>query len=167
MFAIDIANQQTVVPVDERRLKSAVRAVLKGEGLASAKVSLAVVDDATIQQLNVRYLAHDYATDVLSFLLDEEDDYREGEVVVSAETALREAPSYGWAAADELLLYVLHGTLHLLGYDDQAREDRAAMREKERIYLRRLGYRSSHAAGGDEKPDSRSSKRRAPRRGGT
>ena len=110
-----------------------------------------------------RYLAHDYATDVLSFLLAEEDDYREGEVVVSAETALREAPSYGWAATDELLLYVLHGTLHLLGYDDRAREDRAAMRDKERSYLLQLGCRSCPAADPDEEPDGRLPEHREPR----
>ena len=79
---------------------------------------MAVVDDPTIRRLHREYLGEDSPTDVMSFVLERADDYLEGEVVVSAETACAAAPEYGWPAADELLLYVIHGTLHLVGYDD-------------------------------------------------
>ncbi len=55
---------------------------------------------------------------MLSFVLEQGEGFLDGEVVVSAETAQRAAPRFGWSAAEELLLYVIHGTLHLAGYDD-------------------------------------------------
>ena len=69
---------------------------------------------------------------MLSFVLDRDasEALLEGEVVVSAETALRPRPAFGWSAAEELLLYVIHGTLHLAGYDD-ARRGNATMRDRE------------------------------------
>jgi probable rRNA maturation factor len=127
--------------IDAGRLREAVLRVLQGEGIQHATVSLAVVDDATMLPLNRRYLHHDYATDVLSFLLEREETALEGEVIISAETAIRQAPQFGWAADQELLLYAVHGTLHLVGYDDQADNQRPAMREREAAYLAQLGVR--------------------------
>jgi probable rRNA maturation factor len=98
-----------------------------------------VVDDATMQQLNARYLQHDYPTDVLSFPLERSPTSLEGEIIVSAETATRESHRFGWTPAEEILLYLVHGTLHLIGYDDQTEEESRAMREKERTYLVRAG----------------------------
>ena len=92
----------------------------------NARISVAVVDDATIAVLNRQFLRHEGPTDVLSFLLEQDEDGLEGEVVVSAETARRTAPRFGWSEGEELLLYVIHGTLHLAGYDDaKPREQRA------------------------------------------
>ena len=65
--------------------------------------------------------------------------YLEGEVVVSTETAEAAAPNYEWTPNDELLLYVIHGILHLVGYDDHAPDDCSAMRERERHYMERFG----------------------------
>ena len=76
---------------------------------------------------------------VLSFVLERTDSHLEGEVIVSAETAVRAALQYSWTAADALLLYVTHGLLHLGGYDDQAPSDRALMRARERHYLAQFG----------------------------
>jgi probable rRNA maturation factor len=97
------------------------------------------VDDATIRPINARHLGHDYATDVLSFLLERTGDRLEGEVIVSAETAHRDAPRYHWTPADELLLYVIHGTLHLVGYDDLEPELKRRMRTQERLHLKEFG----------------------------
>lgn len=113
--------------------------MLEAEGVSRADVSLAVVDDETIHDLNRRFLSHDYATDVLSFLFEQTGDYLEGEVVVSADTAIRSAADYDWPALHELLLYVVHGTLHLAGYDDQTIEDRQEMRRLEGKHLNALG----------------------------
>ncbi len=108
-------------------------------GLREAQVSLAIVDDSTIHRLNRQFLNHDYATDVLSFLIERSADRLEGEVIASTDTAIRSAAQYGWAPADELLLYVIHGTLHLVGYDDLSPGPLAEMRERERACLKRFG----------------------------
>jgi probable rRNA maturation factor len=139
MIKVAINNQQSAHRVDRARLKEGVRSVLSGEGVASALISIAVVDDATMHGLNRQYLQHDYPTDVLSFLLEEDEDNLEGEIIISADYAAREAEQFGWTAQDEMLLYVIHGALHLAGYDDLEPELKTEMRAKERHYLAGFG----------------------------
>lgn len=138
MLEIELVNRQKRHAVDLERLRSAARMVLQGEGVQRATLSIAVVSDRAIRPLNRRYLQHDYATDVLSFLLDAGPDWLEGEIIVSADTAATQAPQYGASAADELLLYVIHGTLHLVGYDDTTPSERKRMLARQRRYLRRV-----------------------------
>lgn len=142
MIHIALTNQQKTVPIDRRRLRRAVQWVLKDAGILEAEISLAVVDDPTIHRLNRQYLGHDYPTDVISFVLDDSDGRLVGEVIVSGDTAQATAPDYGWPAEDELLLYVIHGTLHLVGQDDAGRSHRAEMRRREAIYLARFGLQA-------------------------
>jgi probable rRNA maturation factor len=143
MFTIEISNRQTLLAIDAERLRGAVAAVLEEEGLEKAAIDIAIVDDPTIHDLNRRFLNHDEPTDVLSFLLDDENGV-EGDVIVSAETAMRSAGRYDWPGADELLLYVIHGTLHLVGYDDLDPTARAEMRSREKHYLTALGLQPKY-----------------------
>lgn len=138
MIQVDFCNQ-TTQPVDQQRLIAGAMAVLTEACLDRAQLSLAVVDDPTIHQLNREHLQHDYPTDVLSFLLESSDGSVEGEVIVSVDTAARAADAYGWTPADELLLYVIHGTLHLVGYDDKTDASRREMRAAEAEHLARFG----------------------------
>ena len=126
-------------PVDEQRLMKAVRAVLRSAQIARGEISLTIVDDARMQELNREHLEHDYPTDVLSFLLDRSDDRLDGEIIVSADYAAAEADRYGWGKENELLLYVVHGALHLIGYDDTTPEAAAEMRAQERLQLATFG----------------------------
>lgn len=132
MIRIAIANQQKLLPLDRRLLRRAVRTALAEAGVEDAEISVAVVDDAAIRRLHDRYLGRDCPTDVLSFVLEQRDGRLEGEVIVSAETARSSAPRYRHAPAEELLLYVVHGTLHLIGYRDDTPAARAAMSRHQR-----------------------------------
>lgn len=134
-WRVEVCDEQEVADVDADRLAAAVRRVLAGEGIRRAEVSVAVVDNAQIHQLNRQYLNHDYPTDVLSFVLSEPGEPLEGEVIVSAEMAQQRAAEFGWGWADELLLYAVHGTLHLCGHDDHNDADRQVMRQRESLYL--------------------------------
>jgi probable rRNA maturation factor len=136
---IFIANEQSTLTIDEARLTAAVRSVLTESSFKSAMVSVAVVDDPTIHAINRQYLQHDYPTDVLSFVLEDDGRQLQGELVVSADTAARNAIDYGWSAADELLLYLVHGTLHLVGHRDKEPAEIAAMRQAEAAHLLQLG----------------------------
>ena len=138
MLDIELSNRQTRHPVDAERLQAAVRLILAEEEFSHAEISLAVVDDPTMHELNRRYLQHDYPTDVLSFVLSSGPHHVNGEVIVSADTAAAACTQYGWQVADELLLYVIHGTLHLIGYDDREPALAATMRERERHFLSRF-----------------------------
>jgi probable rRNA maturation factor len=139
MYRIEIANEQDAESVNVGRLRKAVRLVLREEGVAAATVSVAIVDDECIRGLHRDYLSIDSATDVLSFVLEESKSELEGEVIASAETAAAAAARFGWPADDELLLYVIHGTLHLVGYDDCDSKSRLKMRARERRYLASFG----------------------------
>ncbi len=136
---IEIANQQSAVTIDEDLIRQAVAEILAGERVARGQVSVAVVDDPTIHTLNREHLQHDYPTDVISFLFQAQAESLDGEVIVSADTARSVAAEMGWPAENELLLYIVHGALHLVGYDDQSDTDRREMRNRERHYLARFG----------------------------
>lgn len=139
MIKVDVANCQSQLSVDSDRLIRATTAILKEFGPARAEISISVVDDATIQPLNRQYLQHDYPTDVLSFPLEEDAHHLEGEVLVSAEMARRVASQYKWSPENELLLYVIHGVLHLVGFDDREDSKRTLMRNQEDRFMREFG----------------------------
>jgi probable rRNA maturation factor len=140
MSKIAVACPQDVVAVDRGRMREIARAVLQGESVTQYEISLAFVDNATIHRLNLRFLKHDEPTDVLSFPLSEPGSKKmAGELVVGAEVALASARERGHDVQHELGLYVIHGLLHLCGFDDHEAADAAAMRCRERHYLGQLG----------------------------
>jgi probable rRNA maturation factor len=147
---IAISNEQDRLAIDAGRLRTAIEGVFTSEGVWAGEISLAIVDDPTIHDLNRRWLNHDEPTDVLSFVLEESEGYREGEIIVSADTASARAAEFGWTADAELLLYVVHGALHLVGYDDKEPTERQAMRERERFHITRLGLPQGGANGESE-----------------
>ncbi|HEV3238641.1 MAG TPA: rRNA maturation RNase YbeY [Gemmataceae bacterium] len=140
MSKISIASPQELVTLDRGRLREIVRTVLAGESEPDYEISLAFVDNATIHRLNKRYLDHDEPTDVLSFPLSEPGAKKlAGELVIGVEVAQAEANQRGHDIQVELALYVIHGLLHLCGYDDHKDADAARMRERERHYLCLVG----------------------------
>jgi probable rRNA maturation factor len=145
-YQIAISNQQSGHPVDESKLTDAASAILQDSAYSSAAISLAVVDDETIHELNRRHLQHDWPTDVLSFVLEDDGNHLEGEVVLSADTAAAAASEHGHSAAEEQLLYVIHGMLHLVGYDDKANDNAQEMRAAEARYLQQFGVQLSRRA---------------------
>ncbi len=149
-FELSLANRQSIHAVDELRLLEAAKRVLADSKFTSATISLAIVDDAAIHALNRRFLNHDWPTDVLSFVLDARGSHLDGEVVLSADTAATAAAEAGWSPADEQLLYVIHGMLHLIGLDDQAEADVRKMRAAERYYLGECGVAVPVAVSGGD-----------------
>lgn len=140
MSKISIAIPQEIVEFDRGRMRDVARSVLAGEGVADYEISLAFVDNATIHGLNKRYLDHDAPTDVLSFpLSDPKAKKLAGELVLGAEVARDQAAERGHDVQVELALYVIHGLLHLCGYDDKSDAGAKEMRERERHYLAKMG----------------------------
>lgn len=139
MGKIKIASPQEAVVIDRGLLRRVAQAVLDGEGETDADISLAFVDNGTSQRLNKRYLEHDEPTDVLSFPLSDPGARKlSGELVIGAEVARDQALARGHDVGAELALYVIHGLLHLTGYDDRTDAEATKMRERERHYLRLL-----------------------------
>ncbi|HZW34700.1 MAG TPA: rRNA maturation RNase YbeY [Isosphaeraceae bacterium] len=137
---VEISDTQNHLRVDREKLAGLVRRVLDREGYRRGSISIALVDQATIQALNRAHLGHDWPTDVISFPLSHPDDPDlAGELVVSAEMALTTAVEIGVEPAHELALYLVHGLLHLCGYDDRAEPDAGRMRRREEEVLADLG----------------------------
>lgn len=147
-----LSNTQTRHPVDGEQLVSAARAVLEESDFSSAMISLAVVDDDEMHELNRRFLNHDYPTDVLSFALQDDGTHLEGEVIISADRAAATAAELGCTPAAEQLLYVIHGMLHLLGYRDKTLAEAKEMRIAEAKFLGQFGWDAAfpEPCGGDK-----------------
>ena len=137
-FTVEISDQQDGMVIDHEQIEQAITEVLLGESIATAEINVAIVDNAQIHETNRQFLNHDGATDVITFPWDEPDGFG-GDIMVSAETATDVSSEYGWSPMDELRLYVIHGVLHLAGYDDHTDGDRAEMRQRETKYLSAAG----------------------------
>ncbi|HEY7874804.1 MAG TPA: rRNA maturation RNase YbeY, partial [Actinomycetota bacterium] len=127
-----LANEQELA-VDEARLAALARYVLSVEKVdGSAELSVLFVSSDHIRQLNARFAGEDHATDVLAFPMMEEEDgaLLLGDVVVCPAVAEKNATQLGHDLDAELEALVVHGTLHLLGYDHQGTEDKAKMDQR-------------------------------------
>lgn len=130
-IAVEVSDTQRHVAVDSLSLEALARFVLESEEVRAASISLALVDNAAIEAVNNRYLGHEGPTDVISFVLSEPGErVLAGELVISGEMAAAVAGAPG-PARDELALYVVHGLLHLCGYDDQSPAGSARMQERQ------------------------------------
>ena len=140
MSKIAIHSPQEIVPLDRGRLRDIARAVLEGEDVKEYEISLAFVDNTTIHRLNKQYLDHDEPTDVLSFPYSAANAKKlEGELIIGVEIAQAQATERGHDVQAELALYVIHGLLHLCGYDDKSAGAEKEMRAREQHYLLQLG----------------------------
>jgi len=145
-MAVELSNLQRRVPISPRRILQTAEGALKDLGRTGSLVQLTVVNDAEIRRLNARYRRHDVPTDVLAFPLDVPGPSPLwGEVVISAETARRQARRLGIPVGLELDLLVVHGFLHLAGYDDGEPYLARLMHERAREIL-------EHARGGHPRP---------------
>ncbi len=138
--ALSIEHDHPSLGLDEDTLDRLVRHVVEEEGATLVHVSIVLSDHDTVRRLNQSYLDHDYNTDVLSFSLRGEDDEREptpveGEVYVDLDTADERHEEFGTTFEREAYRYVVHGVLHLLGYDDATETGQQAMRTREDEYL--------------------------------
>ena len=115
-------------------LKKAARVVLKEHRVPSqSELSITIINDPQMRELNRTYRNIGRTTDVLSFPQDEGPDFTLlGDVVISIDTARRQSDSYGVTLHEELKKLIIHGILHLLGYDHKKKKEAEIMREKER-----------------------------------
>lgn len=123
-------------------LRRAVLATLAAERIDDAEISVTLLDDDAIAELNEWYLSHAGPTDVLSFPLWSEGEKPIGEVCIGFDHALRQATALGVPAAEELVRLAVHGTLHVLGHshpEDESRTDSTMWKLQERIVAEVVG----------------------------
>ena len=151
---VAVTDHQTLLTVALEDVVSVATFALKAQG-CGATVEIALVDNRTIADLHQRFLGKPGATDVITFPLAEESPCVPegppkvlGEIVVSTECAIQQAPSFSKDPVEEVLLYVVHGVLHLLGYDDREPETRTAIEGRQRQILASWLQQQGRFAGG-------------------
>ncbi|MDZ7672098.1 MAG: rRNA maturation RNase YbeY [Halanaerobiales bacterium] len=138
MIKMEINNQQEKIDIDKNLYKDFKNIITKAtemEGYDGGEISVALVDNAKIRELNKKFRKKDEVTDVLSFPMDEEIL---GDIIISAERALSQSKDYGHSFKREICYLVTHGILHLLGYDHKNEGEKKEMRKKEERILKEL-----------------------------
>ena len=138
---LDIQNLQSIAKINKDKIVECADRVLKAMGENEAELSLVLVNDMYIRNLNWKYRRKDSATDVLAFPMRDSRGLSGvilGDVVISVETAAKEAKKRKKDLQDELDLYFVHGILHLLGYDDEKPRARKKMKDKEKELMENL-----------------------------
>jgi probable rRNA maturation factor len=137
---IIIENLQDKIPINSKKIKEVVIGVLALERIRKkGEITLCFVDDKRIRRLNLKYLDKNSPTDVLAFdIASPKDSNIFADIVISTDRAIANAKSFRTAAMYELYLYVIHGLLHLLGYDDKNKKDILIMQKREESLLRSL-----------------------------
>lgn len=107
------------------------------EGKMPGDLSFIMLGDEDMLEINREFLAHDYYTDVIAFDYGDEDEIA-GEIYLGIDTIRKNAERYNITLVDELLRVIVHGVLHLVGYDDREVNERQVMKEKEDFYLERF-----------------------------
>jgi len=136
---LQIQNNQNKIKINRRKIRAAILKILKILECADKEISINFVDDTKIKQLNKQYLGKDKATNVLSFSL-RENEYGNinpqvlGDIIISVETAQKDAVYGNLTVEQEIDFLIIHGLLHLLGYDHEntTKKETSKMRKKEK-----------------------------------
>jgi len=136
--SVDITDRQKILSISQPWLERLVQRALVAEGVEQAEIGILLVDDRRIAKLHADWFDDPTPTDVITFDLSA-GDVLSGDIAVSTETARRMAREFGWTPRQEVAYYVVHGLLHLTGYDDHTPADRRAMRSRERAVMKAIG----------------------------
>jgi len=118
------------------RIKELINKVIAEEGKISGDLNFILTNDNSLREMNRKYLKHNYFTDVIIFGWGE-GRVVEGEVYISVDTVKRNAQNYKVSYKSEILRVIIHGTLHLLGYNDKSMIEKIEMRRLEDMWLER------------------------------
>jgi rRNA maturation RNase YbeY len=141
MTEINIANFSKKVKLLKSKILKLAKSIINEERLNFSTLNIIFVDDKTIQEINKKFLNHDYPTDVISFdLSDDFDDEKISEIYISVDRAIEQAKVYKVTTENEIARLVAHGLLHLAGYNDSTKSEKLKMRRKESYYIKRAGF---------------------------
>jgi len=143
VISLSVSNVSSCYFLSRKKLERMAAFILKEAGIRDAVLSINFVRDRAIKDLNYLYRGKNRPTDVLSFSMREgrrikKDNLILGDVVISTERARRQAADFGSTFKKEVILYIVHGILHLIGYDDEDASSEKRMRRKEKQIFDRL-----------------------------
>ncbi len=137
---IRISNLNKNTKIDTPAVKKAALRVLRGFGKKEALIDITFVGNVRITALNKKYMGRSGSTDVLSFLLAKNEGRKKsrliGDIYISSDAARQNAARFKTGLPAELLRYVVHGTLHLVGFDDKTAKEKIKIKKLEDKYLK-------------------------------
>lgn len=138
---LNIINLQKLHFIDKNRVKKLISSILKVEK-KKAELNLVFTDNKKIKKINKTFLGHNFATDVISFAYNNAslENNISGEIIISVEMAVKVAQKLKCTIEGEIALYLVHGLLHLLGYNDKVKKDARKMHQREKELLSMYGY---------------------------
>lgn len=138
---LNIINLQKLHFIDKNRVKKLISSILKVEK-KNAELNLVFIDNKKIKKINKTFLGHNFATDVISFAYNNAslENNISGEIIISVEMAVELAQKLKCTIEGEIALYLVHGLLHLLGYNDKLKKDARKMHQREKELLSMYGY---------------------------
>jgi probable rRNA maturation factor len=134
-LSIRIFYDETVFRLKRsRKAQEIIREIIGKEKKSPGNISFVITNDERLREINVEFLEHDYYTDVITFNYNEEETIN-GEVYISLDRVRENSINYNVSLEAELLRVIIHGVLHLIGYDDKSEEEKVEMRRKEDFWL--------------------------------
>ena len=136
MINIQFEIDQEVESPDIKISREIISSVLKGEGKAGANILVIYSTDQILSDLKKKFFNKDHLTDVIAFRMNAYEEVKvEGEIYISIPRVKKNAEEYGQSFSKELARIIIHGSLHLLNYDDATSNEKIRMTEKEDHYL--------------------------------
>ena len=141
MINIQFEIDQEVESPDIKISREIISSVLKGEGKAGANILVIYSTDQILSDLKKKFFNKDHLTDVIAFRMNAYEEVKvEGEIYISIPRVKKNAREYGQSFSKELARIIIHGSLHLLNYDDATSNEKIRMTEKEDYYLKECSW---------------------------
>ncbi|MBA4312615.1 MAG: rRNA maturation RNase YbeY [Chlorobiaceae bacterium] len=138
MISVGVFHSHKKIKIHVAGTRCLVRYVLKNEMRHNAEINIIFINDSMMIEMNRKYLHHDYPTDVLCFLLNETKNLLDGEVYINIDQARRQALEYLATYREEYARLIIHGVLHLVGYEDATKKERKRMTALENNYISKI-----------------------------
>ncbi|MCH7656965.1 MAG: rRNA maturation RNase YbeY [Bacteroidetes bacterium] len=122
---------------EKKRIKDWIKATINSEGKTGETINIIFTSNSKIKYLNRKYLKRNYITDIIAFNYNR-DDLISGDLFLNPETIKKNAGKYKTKFSEEILRVIIHGVLHLIGYNDKNKEEKLVMKEKENLFLERF-----------------------------
>lgn len=125
---------------NQNKVRNWLKSVINNEKATTGAIQFIIIDDDALLELNRTYLNHDTLTDIITFNYNSELGGISGDIYISHDRVVDNAEQYDVSVIHELMRVMVHGVLHLIGYDDHNETDKQLMRNRENYYLSLLDF---------------------------